>query len=248
MPTLYLLGTGAAVSDPHRTTTMLAMSDGRSTIAVDCGGDLIQRMLAADIDIETLDALIVTHEHPDHVSGFPLFMEKIWLLGRRRPIPVFGIRQAIDQASRCFDAFDTSSWDDMPEIIWQEISHEHNAIVMADKTWRITATPGKHGVPVIGLRFERVPTGRSITYSCDTEPLATMAELAGNTSVLIHEATGATRGHSSATQAAEVARDAGTKRLLLVHLPPDLDDAELRSAQKIFKHTEVGIEGGRYDF
>src|SRR5690625_566288 len=98
MPTLYLLGTGAAVSDAHRTTTMLAVSDGASTIAVDCGGDVIQRMMAAGIDVDTLDALIVTHEHPDHVSGFPLFMEKIWLLGRRRPIAVYGIREAIDQA------------------------------------------------------------------------------------------------------------------------------------------------------
>src|SRR5690625_115438 len=103
MPTLYLLGTGAAVSDAHRTTTMLAVSDGASTIAVDCGGDVIQRMMAAGIDVDTLDALIVTHEHPDHVSGFPLFMEKIWLLGRRRPIAVYGIREAIDQATRCFE-------------------------------------------------------------------------------------------------------------------------------------------------
>src|SRR5690625_8016640 len=95
MPTLYLLGTGAAVSDPHRTTTMLAVSDGASTIAVDCGGDVIQRMMEAGIDVDTLDALIVTHEHPDHVSGCPLFMAKIWVVGRRRPLDVSGIREAV---------------------------------------------------------------------------------------------------------------------------------------------------------
>lgn len=248
MPTLYLLGTGAAVSDPHRTTTMLAVSDGASTIAVDCGGDVIQRMMEAGIDVDTLDALIVTHEHPDHVSGFPLFMEKIWLLGRRRPIAVHGIREAIDQAARCFEAFDTSSWSDMPDIQWREIVHEPGSTVLQDERWRITSTPGKHGVPVIALRFEHISSERAIAYSCDTEPLASISELAQGTSILVHEATGESKGHSSAAQAAEVARDARTGRLLLVHVPAKLNDAELRAARKIFQRTEIGVEGGRYEY
>ena len=40
---LYLLGTGAAYADPHRTTTMLAFSDGGRTVVIDCGGDVVQR-------------------------------------------------------------------------------------------------------------------------------------------------------------------------------------------------------------
>ncbi|MEX0747058.1 MAG: MBL fold metallo-hydrolase, partial [Rhodothermales bacterium] len=99
MARLHLLGTGAAVSDPHRTTTMLAFEEGRETLVVDCGGDVVQRLLAAGIDLDTIAALIVTHEHPDHVSGFPLFMEKIWLAGRRRPIDVYGIGPASSQAA-----------------------------------------------------------------------------------------------------------------------------------------------------
>ncbi|NNF57861.1 MAG: MBL fold metallo-hydrolase, partial [Rhodothermaceae bacterium] len=88
--TLYLLGTGAAVSDPHRTTTMLAVEEAGRLILVDCGGDAVQRLLKLGLDPTTIDAVILTHEHPDHISGFPLLIEKLWLLGRREPIPIYG--------------------------------------------------------------------------------------------------------------------------------------------------------------
>src|SRR5688572_14593911 len=109
MATLHLLGTGAAFSDASRTTTMLAFA-GETVIVVDCGGDVVQRLLAAQIDLERIEALILTHEHPDHVGGFPLFMEKIWLSGRRRPIHVLGPDAALEQAKKIFGAFNTSGW------------------------------------------------------------------------------------------------------------------------------------------
>ncbi|HMB93064.1 MAG TPA: MBL fold metallo-hydrolase, partial [Rhodothermales bacterium] len=164
MPTLHLLGTGAALSDPHRTTTMLAITNDTSTVVVDCGGDVVQRLLAADIALDTITALIVTHEHPDHVSGFPLFMEKIWLAGRRRPIPVYGIEPALDQARRCFDTFDTSRWDGLPKIQWQPIPHEAGALVLDDAVWHITAAPGIHSVPVVGLRVRSKQSGNVVAY------------------------------------------------------------------------------------
>ena len=243
-----MLGTGAAVSDPHRTTTMLAVSSGQDTVVVDCGGDVAQRILSADIDLHSISALIITHEHPDHVSGFPLFMEKIWLAGRRRPIPVYGIRPAIDQARRCFETFDTSGWDDMPEIQWNEIAHEDEATVLENQHWSILASPGKHSVPVIGLRVTSKETKGVVAYSCDTEPVDAIERLSVDADILVHEATGAGPGHSSAQEAAQIAARAGARRLLLVHLPPALSEEELQKARSEFSATESGEEGGRYVF
>lgn len=245
--TLYLLGTGAAVSDPHRTTTMLAVSDGTSTLAVDCGGDLVQRLLAAGIDLDTLDGLVVTHEHPDHVSAFPLFMEKLWLTGRRRPIPVYGIHSALDQARRVWEAFDTSGWDGVPYIDWQEVPGEPGAKVLKNETWHVTAAPVDHPVPTIGLRIEH-ESGRTVAYSCDTAPCEHVVELARDVGILVHEATGALPGvHSSVEQAAEIAAKAGAHRLLLVHLPPGLADDDLEAGRHWFTEMELGEELGVYE-
>lgn len=249
--TLYLLGTGAAVSDAHRTTTMLAVAtdgpSGRSTLAIDCGGDLVQRLMAAEIDLGTLDGLVVTHEHPDHVSGFPLFMEKIWLTGRKRPIPVFGVAAALSQARRVWEAFETSGWD-VPEIDWREVAHEPGAPVLDDEAWRVTAAPADHPVPTIGLRIEEKATGRVLAYSCDTAPSDAIAQLARGADVLVHEANGHQPGtHSSIEEAADVAAKANAGRLLLVHLPPGLTDDDLEAGRQRFPAVRLGEELGVYE-
>lgn len=247
MPVLYLLGTGAAISEPHRTTTMLAFQDGDDTVVVDCGGDVVQRLMESGIDLDTITALIITHEHPDHVSGFPLFMEKIWLAGRRDPLAIYGIKPALDQARRCFATFNTSGWEGMPEILWNEVAHEENASVLENDVWSIRAAPGTHSVPVVGLRVTYRSTGSVVAYSCDTEPSDVIGRLATGAQWLVHEASGAGPGHSSAVQAAHIARKADVERLLLVHLPPDATKDDLAEARSVFEATEHGYELGRYE-
>ena len=246
MPTPHLLGTGAAFSDAHRTTTMLAFTDDDATLVVDCGGDVVQRLLAAGIDLTTIKALILTHEHIDHIGGFPLFMEKMWLAGRREPIPVYGIEPALDQARRCFETFDTSGWTGLPDIHWYPFPEEPEALVLTDPVWDVKAAPGIHFVPVVGLRVESKRTGGVVAFSCDTAPSPEITRLAYEADLLLHEATGASAGHSSPEQAAQVAAEANAKRLVLIHLPPNLTDADLHEARQTFAQTELGEELGTY--
>lgn len=251
---LFLLGTGASVSDPHRTVTMLAVQaetpEGKpSTILVDCGGDAVQRLLACGVDLDTLDAVIITHEHADHVSGFTLLVQKLWLAKRERPIPVYGIEPALAQARRVWDAFDTKGWKDkgMPELQWHTFPHEPGADVFDDATWRVTSAPADHSKPTAALRFEHVPTTKTLTYSCDTAPHEPIVELARNTDLLVHEANGSMPGHSSPEEAAQVAAQAGVHRLVLVHLPAGLTDDDLGDARQWFTATELGDDLGVYD-
>jgi ribonuclease Z len=255
MPTLHLLGTGAAISDAHRTTTMLAVSDDAApprTLVIDCGGDVLQRLQACGRPIDSVDALIVTHAHMDHTSGFPLLMEKAWLDGRDRPLPVVGIEPALAQAERLWAAYEPvhSGWEGIPPIDWREVPHEPGASVWDEAPWTITATPVDHGdTPNVGLRFEHDPTGRVLAYSCDTAPSERVVDLARNADVLVHEANGETTdNHSSAAGAAEVAQQAGVDRLFLVHLPPGDKSTDLKEARSIFPHTDLGEELGSYTF
>ena len=255
MPTLHLLGTGAALSDPHRTTTMIAVSDDADpprTIVVDCGGDVLQRLQACDRPIDSMDGLIVTHAHMDHSSGFPLLMEKVWLDGRDRPLPVMGIEPALAQADRLWNAYEPvhADWEGIPPIDWREVPHERGANVWDQAPWTITAAPVNHGdTPNIGLRFEHDPTGRVLAYSCDTGPSENVVHLAQDADVLVHEANGTNgENHSTSTVAARAAKKANADRLLLVHLPPGDKSDALKEARAIFPHTDLGIETGSYPF
>jgi ribonuclease Z len=227
---------------------MLAFSDAGSTVVVDCGGDVIQRIQAAGLDPLSLDALILTHEHPDHVGGFPLFMEKFWLAGREEPVAVYGIEAALGQARRAFETYDTSGWTTMPPIEWHAFGLREDEPVFANDVWQITASPGFHSVPCIGLRVVHRASEAVCAYSCDTRPSEKIAALARGAQLLVHEATGEGFGHSSAAQAAEIARQAQAERLVLVHLPPGPHDESLAEAREVFAHTDIGEELGVYRF
>jgi ribonuclease Z len=245
---VHLLGTGAGASDGARGTTMLAFEREGRSLVVDCGGDAVRRLVAAGLDPDGIEGLVVTHEHPDHVAGFPLFIEKIWLLGRRRPLPVIGIGPALAQARRLWEAFPcVAGWEGVPEIAWREVAHEPGATVLDHDLWRVRAAPGAHGVPVIGIRVEDRASGRAAAYSCDTGRSDEIVRLARGAELLIHEANHSSAGgHTTFEEAGEVARDAVVERLVLVHLPAGVGEPELARTRLAFPGAQLGADGGRH--
>src|ERR1017187_4554321 len=56
------------------------VSGGRTRILVDCGlscRELFRRMKLMDEEPETLDAILITHEHSDHVGGVAVTARKL---------------------------------------------------------------------------------------------------------------------------------------------------------------------------
>lgn len=91
--------------------------------------------------------------------------------------------------------------------------------------------------------------GRKVVYSGDTKPCPAVVELARGADVLIHDSTldsshstlASDFGHSTAAEAARVAKEAGVGVLFLVHLSPRYDSAEVleREACSIFKNSKA---------
>ena len=94
--------------------------------------------------------------------------------------------------------------------------------------------------------------GRVIVYSGDTRPSEEVVRLASGADLLIHEATFADDlierakedGHSTFSQAAGVAVQAGVKRLILTHISSRYGDVSplLEAAVKVFPYTIVASD------
>lgn len=244
--TAHLLGTGSANAGPDRTTTMLAVEHGARLVLIDCGGDAVHRMEASGLDASDLDAIVLTHEHPDHISGYPLLLEKLWLMGRRTPIPVFGPAPTLEKARALFAIFDTLKWFGMPDRHFHPIDMRPAEMVVDFGDLVISSSPVDHPVPTVGLRFEAA--GATFAYSCDTAESEAVVALAHGADVLVHEATGSLDGvHSSPLEAARVANKAGVGELVLVHAPRDASDDRLAEARSVFEATRWGHDGDRIE-
>jgi ribonuclease Z len=210
---------------------MLALRGAQSTVVIDCGGNAVRPLQQLGVPLDSIERVILTHSHPDHTAGFPLLYEMLWLAGRRRPLPVHGPAEAVDVARRVLAQWDLSGWTGVPDIEWHEVPLEAGAPLAAGADFELTAAPGQHSVPVIGVRARELSTGRVCAYSADGCPSPGILTLAQAADLLVHEATGHFPGvHSSAEEAAEVARAARAKRLVLIHLAPQAQDLPARRA------------------
>lgn len=91
--------------------------------------------------------------------------------------------------------------------------------------------------------------GKKITYSGDTRPCEEMIQLAKNSDLLIHEATyekedythAIDNSHSTSIEAAEIAKSANVKELILTHISTryTTDENIEKEAQEIFEKTKV---------
>ncbi len=91
--------------------------------------------------------------------------------------------------------------------------------------------------------------GRKIVYTGDTRPSKSLVKLAENADLLIHDATfddelsekAREDGHSTTSQAAETAKKAGVKRLVLIHVSARYRETDLlvEQARKIFCRVDV---------
>lgn len=99
--------------------------------------------------------------------------------------------------------------------------------------------------------------GRKVVYSGDTKPCDSVIKNATNADVLIHdacldsslEAKAAAYGHSTAKQAAEVAKKAKVKVLFLIHHSPRYKDVSIleEEAKKVFKMSFVATDFLEYN-
>jgi ribonuclease Z len=221
MPKLIILGSANAVPDEDHENTHMLLVGRENIILIDCVSNPIIRLRRIGLDIFNLSDLILTHFHPDHVSGVPLLLMNMWLMGRQSPLRIHGLDHTLERMEKLMEAYEWRAWPDFFPVSFNRLPHQELRPVVATDEWRVFASPVQHLIPTIGLRVEFPESGRSLAYSCDTEPCQQVVRLAKKADVLIHEATGDSLGHTSPQQAGQIASQAGARSLYLIHYPTD---------------------------
>jgi ribonuclease Z len=217
MPKLIFLGTANAIPSQEHENTHMALVGEQHKVLIDCVGSPLVRLPQAGLPALELTDLILTHFHPDHISGVPSLLMGSWLLGRTQPLEVYGLAYTLDRIEAMMGLYEWHTWPGFFPVHFHRLPEEEMTPVLRNEEMAIYASPVRHLVPTIGLRVEFPKTEHAMAYSCDTEPCQEVVRLASGVDYLIHEATGAEKGHSSAEQAGAIARQAEVGNLVLIH-------------------------------
>jgi ribonuclease BN (tRNA processing enzyme) len=211
-------------------------------VLVDPGYAVLPRLLEL-VPAEAVDAVLMSHGHPDHCADLhPLLRARAL---RDDPAPALPVHVLPGAADRVL-ALDRPGLLDDAYVL-----HEFTA---GDRfevgTFAMASWPLPHSVPNAGLRLEAA--GRALAYTGDTGPSPDLLDLARDADVFLAEASfpervpaDSARHLSSALQAGEHAARAGAGRLLLTHLLPGSDpEAAVAAARRAYPGEVEVARGG----
>lgn len=218
MPKIIILGTATNVPDEtHENTHLVLVGDNRMVL-IDGPGNPYSRLLQANLPVDKLTDIIMTHFHPDHVGGIPLLLMAMGLSGREKPLKMYANDHCMKYMQSLLIAYEWENWHFF-DVEFISLPEKELHLVLEDEEFNIFSSPVKHFVPAIGLRIEFRGSEKVFAYSGDTAPTDSLFALARSADILVHEAAGASDGHSSAQQAGEIAQKADVQVLYLVHYP-----------------------------
>ena len=218
MPKLVVLGTSYSVPDENHENTHMALVGEENLLLIDCVSNPIVRLKKVGLKHEDLTDILMTHFHPDHVSGVPLLLMGMGLLNREKPLNIHGLEYVVDIMKRMLEDYQWHTWHHFP-VTFKVLPEEEKILILDTDEFSVFTSPVKHWIPTVGVRIEFKKSGKVVTYSCDTAPNPNLLRLAEGADILIHEAAGASEGHSSAEQAGDTAKAANAKELYLIHYP-----------------------------
>jgi ribonuclease BN (tRNA processing enzyme) len=228
---LMVLGSGTAIPSTRRGAPGYLVRVGGDTVVMDCGPGTLTRLLGAGVRHDDVSHVLCTHTHLDHIGELPhwLFLSRIPSAERRAPLTLVGsggVFEMIDGLRRVH-----GDWLDARAYTRTAITLDGGDRATVEFAgWRLRAYPVNHIPSSLAFRLTD-EAGRRLAYTGDSDMCDDLVELARGVDLLVIESSAPDGqkipGHLTPSEAGEVARRAGARRVMLTHFYPPCDGVDM---------------------
>ena len=241
---ITFVGTSSCVPDVGSEVASFVIDDRH---LVDTGWCSALGMRRYGLDPLAIDSVILTHLHQDHYIGLVPLLFLVGLRKRREtgspPLRIIGPR---DHLSEVVDA--AMRFLQIPRFPELDVDCTLRPLAPGDSfglgALRFESCAARHvsgtGNPEQALAYKATDTatGASFAFTGDTSFHPPIADFAKGLPLLVHDG-----AHTSAKDAATIAKMAGVGRLLLIHYPAARGAQLLAEAREVFPDTYLAREG-----
>ena len=237
---ISFLGTGSGTSTNRAHTAMVYDCDDGTRLLIDTGsGNSVARNGSElGIPVESFDTVLLSHHHPDHMSGL-LFVQFLRALERQDapPLDVYSTEESLEWAKKMC----TSNYLNLAEVDNDGAKNRDGRQVMRwnavtpgqqislGPTTTASCFPADHISGAVGWRVDS--GGLAVVFSGDTRFNPELIQASKGARLLIHEAFrtdeqreyASDHGHATAGEAGRSAAQAGVAELVLTHIDSAFD-------------------------
>jgi ribonuclease BN (tRNA processing enzyme) len=250
--TLTVLGSSGTYAGAGNACSGYLIRSGGLSVLVDAGPGTLAN-LQRHIPVTDIDAIVVSHVHPDHWLELPVLRNALHYVHRTTGVPLHTTDEVLDAADGLTLGGISATF--VPTVI-----KDGSDFRIGPLRFRTSRTD--HPPETLAVRVDDGDS--SLAYTADTGPEWSVSELGPDLDVVLSEATflderredegddgrPAPRPvHLSALQAGRLARDAGARRLLVTHVLPtgSVDDAVAEASDAFGARAEPAEVNRTYE-
>lgn len=294
---LHILGSNSAAPAHDRNQTAQLLNIDENHLLIDCGEGTQMQLKKYGLRMGRINHIFISHLHGDHYLGLMGLISTMHLVGRKRPLYVYGqkgLREIITLQLKYSNTFLNY------KIHFQELNPDEPELLLETKKLMVSSFPLSHRIPCCGFLVREKPKpirlikhkvegklsllqigtlkrgedildddgnllhkneeftlppkkSRCYAFCSDTKFNEEIVPIVENADLLYHEATfmndmeerASHTFHSTAAQAAKIAKMANVSRLLIGHFSTRYKELQplLEEAKVEFPSVELAEEG-----
>ena len=149
---ITFLGTAASIPTAARALSAVAIQRKGELFLFDCGEGTQRQMIQAKLGFNRKTRIFITHKHGDHILGLPGLLQTMSLLGRDKPLQIYGPKGTADFLEAMITTVEFSL-----RFPVEVCEIENEGLVLNEQEYEVHSVWAEHSIPSLAYALIEKP-------------------------------------------------------------------------------------------